>query len=61
MKKKKSLVGWTYQDWKEDFRFLPVGDIQSGVTLPDIAKYKYNWEKFKNIKCKKVRITLEEI
>lgn len=56
--RKKSLVGWTYDD--EDFEFKSVSawhDSPLGLNLY-ILKYKKDLGKFKGYK---VRITIEEV
>ena len=53
---KKSLMGWVYSNWQDNFYFETSPYVQ--MALPII--YKKN-HKEKHIETRKIRITIEEI
>ena len=64
-KKKKSLVGWTYKKWEEEFGYLSQATFATLkiISIPEIYSTKgkkKNWIP-ESGKPRKVRITIEEI
>lgn len=57
MKKKKSLVGWTKEQW-ELYRYIPAGTLVWDYIYKS-RKQAYSYYQTTNLK--KVRITIEEI
>ena len=62
--KRKSLVGWTYDKWEEEFGYYDTATMVNNlktIAIPEIYKNnKGNWTP-ESGKPRKVRITIEEI